>query len=68
MKRANILQGWREPSENPEKDCALLLVCKSIEDNFVFTFSDFRGDIEYVRHNNSFILLAWQYLPVWEEE
>lgn len=67
MTKANALHGWREPNEDPVPECPLLAVYKDKVDNIVFITTE-HSSIERVRKWKFLTLLAWQYLPVWEEE
>lgn len=67
MTEANILNGWREPDEDPKIDCPLLVVYKDHEYNMIIRVINSQG-IESARNERDRTLLAWQYVPEWVEE
>jgi len=67
MNNKNVLNGWKDPSENPEDDVILLVVYRDNKYNGVFRTIEYMG-IEYARKRKDFTLLAWQYLPEWVED
>ena len=67
MKKANILNGWRNPNKDPKLDRPLLVVYRSKMDGFEFMTIDRLG-IQDARNHPDYFLLAWRYLPVWKKE
>jgi len=67
MKETNILNGWRNPNEDPEIESELLIVFRDNLDNMIFRAVT-ASDIKQVRNWKRYTLLGWQYFPIWEEE
>lgn len=67
MTKANIMNGWRNPNEDPEMYGALLVVYAYNQDNSIFRAIEYLG-IKHARNREDCTLLAWQYLPEWEKE
>lgn len=69
MTKANVLNGWKSPDEKPTNNGGdVLFVFRSIESGNIFIVALHRYDIEELRNDNHYELLAWQYCPVWEKE
>lgn len=69
MNRTNILNGWRDPNEDPKTYAPLLVAYRDKRDGltFISTVSALVG-IEYARNHPDYTFLAWQYMPFWENE